>query len=97
MNFEGVHALLHDLLPPKVYYRFNPYLNQVHGLDETDPVRWSRMLDDVDMYIRKNQRKLDEAANTLKVPRTAYQNVRDWVEQRRLALVENPVPASIRD
>ena len=59
---ERVHTVLHDLLPPKVYYRFNPYLSEIHGLDETDPLRWQRMLDDVDMYIRKNQRKMDEAS-----------------------------------
>ena len=59
---ERVHTVLHDLLPPKVYYRFNPYLSELHGLDETDPVRWQRMLDDVEMYIRKNQSKMNEAA-----------------------------------
>lgn len=59
---ERVHSVLHDLLPPKVYYRFNPYLNEIHGLDETDPERWDHMLEDVDMYIRKNERKMKEAA-----------------------------------
>lgn len=59
---ERVHTVLHDLLPPKVYYRFNPYLSEISGLDETDPIRWQRMLDDVEMYIRKNERKMEEAA-----------------------------------
>ena len=88
--FLGVHTLLHDLLPPKVYYRFNPYLSEVHGLDETDPIRWKRMLDDVDMYVRKNQLKMADAASTLNASRTTYQNVLNWIDQRKLFL-QNPM------
>lgn len=83
---ERVHTVLHDLLPPKVYYRFNPYLSELHGLDETDPVRWQRMLDDVEMYIRKNQSKMNEAANTLSVPRSAYQSLQNWITERRFLM-----------
>ena len=84
----GVHTVLHDLLPPKAYYRFNPYLSEVHGLDETDPLRWSRMLDEVDMYIRKNQCKINQAAATLTAPRSTYHSIHDWVTERRF-LFEN--------
>ena len=59
---QRVHTILHDLLPPKVYYRFNPYLSEIHSLDETDPARWESMLEDVDMYIRKNHRNMSQAA-----------------------------------
>jgi calcium-independent phospholipase A2-gamma len=59
---QRVHTILHDLLPPKVYYRFNPYLSEIHSLDETDPARWERMLEDVEMYIRKNHRNMNQAA-----------------------------------
>jgi len=90
MIISGVHTVLHDLLPPKVYYRFNPYLSEVHGLDETDPLRWSHMLDDVDMYIRKNQFKIDQAATTLNKPCTYYQLLHNWVIQKRF-LLENRI------
>ena len=87
----GVHTILHDLLPPKVYYRFNPYLNEVHGLDETDPRRWDQMLDDVDMYIRKNERKFAEANNSINISRTNYQQAQDWINQRRSMMYNMPV------
>lgn len=83
---ERVHTILHDLLPPKVYYRFNPYLSEIHGLDETDPARWDRMLEDVDMYIRKNHSNMNQAASTLQVPRSAYQCAKDWVVEKRFLL-----------
>jgi len=87
---ERVHTVLHDLLPPKVYYRFNPYLSEVHGLDETDPLRWSHMLDDVDMYIRKNQFKIDQAATTLNKPCTYHQLLNNWLVEKRF-LLENRI------
>jgi len=87
---ERVHTVLHDLLPPKVYYRFNPYLSEVHGLDETDPLRWSHMLDDVDMYLRKNQFKIDQAATTLNKPCTYHQLLNNWLVEKRF-LLENRI------
>ena len=67
---QRVHTILHDLLPPKVYYRFNPYLSEIHSLDETDPARWESMLEDVDMYIGQNMEMsecLDQRINFLQL------------------------------
>ncbi|XP_046444483.1 calcium-independent phospholipase A2-gamma-like isoform X2 [Daphnia pulex] len=83
---ERVHTILHDLLPPKVYYRFNPYLSEIHSLDETDPARWESMLEDVEMYIRKNHRNMNQAASTLQMPRSSFQSAKDWVLEKRFLL-----------
>ncbi|ESO07389.1 hypothetical protein HELRODRAFT_76804 [Helobdella robusta] len=52
---EGVHMVLHDLLPPSTYFRFNPPLSEGFLMDETREEKWSLMLADSQMYCRKNQ------------------------------------------
>ncbi|XP_065572427.1 calcium-independent phospholipase A2-gamma-like isoform X2 [Artemia franciscana] len=81
---ERVHNILHDLLPPRSYFRFNPYLTQVYGLDEVDPSRLDSMLRDVDMYLRKNENKLKKCCDRLKVKRGRILRGLDWIEEKRI-------------
>uniref|UniRef100_T1ILI3 PNPLA domain-containing protein n=1 Tax=Strigamia maritima TaxID=126957 RepID=T1ILI3_STRMM len=70
---EGVHMILNDLLPPKRYYRFNPYLSDAFSLDEVRPEKFKILQNDASMYIRKNEHKIREAAVQLLESKTSYQ------------------------
>lgn len=74
---EAVHTVLHDLLPPTVYFRVNPYLTENIFLDETRPDKIRQLQNDARMYIRRNENKLNLAASTLTQQRTRIQRLKD--------------------
>lgn len=70
---EGVHALLHDLLPAHRYYRFNPYLSDCVSLDDARPEKYRQLREDCRIYIRKNGYQLGRASTELLRPRARHQ------------------------
>ncbi|PFH38655.1 hypothetical protein BESB_009970 [Besnoitia besnoiti] len=78
-NTEAIHDLLSDMLPPSIYFRFNPDISGNWTIDETRPERLSALkclaerffLDD-----EENRRKLVELVTRIK---------RDDEEDRELA------------
>lgn len=81
---EGVHTVLHDLLPGNVYFRFNPNLNDDYSLDEIRPDRLATMIDDVNLYIRRNNDKFEEAAAALNKEKNSYHRAKDYLKHRQL-------------
>lgn len=79
---ETAHTMCMDLLPPKVYFRFNPYLSEEFHLDECRPEKWSIMKYETNMYIRRNDRKFKLAAKQLLQPKTVYETTRDFLEDK---------------
>ncbi|XP_042229345.1 calcium-independent phospholipase A2-gamma-like, partial [Homarus americanus] len=77
---EGVHTTMHDLLPGKVYYRFNPYLSDEIGLDEIGEERLSIMMEDTKLYLRKNEMKIKEAVQGLTRTKNPLDRVKDWYQ-----------------
>merc|ERR1712106_1204501 len=75
---EGVHTIMHDLLPGNVYFRFNPYLSDEFTLDEIAPDRLEIMMEDTGLYLRKNQHKIQEAAQALTKPKSQLGKITDW-------------------
>lgn len=75
---EGVHTTMHDLLPFNVYYRFNPYLSDEIGLDEIGTERLELMMEDTRLYLRKNEKKFEEAARTLSKVKNPIDRIKDW-------------------
>ena len=71
-----------DLMPPKTYFRFNPYLSEDLQLDEIRPDRIESMLRDTAMYLRKNEDKMKKAVNTLGQSRLPHQVSMDWVKEK---------------
>ncbi|XP_022695114.1 calcium-independent phospholipase A2-gamma-like isoform X1 [Varroa jacobsoni] len=75
---EAVHTLCNDLLPPGTYFRFNPYLSEPFTLDETRPEKMDKLRHDAQMYLRRNGKKFERAAELLVQPRTIFQRCKDY-------------------
>lgn len=75
---EGVHTMLSDLLPPNVYYRFNPYLTEMLNMAEIEPDKLEQLKRDALMYLRRNEDKFQDAAKTLSITKPPTQKVVDW-------------------
>ncbi|XP_018574412.1 calcium-independent phospholipase A2-gamma [Anoplophora glabripennis] len=75
---EGVHTMLSDLLPPNVYYRFNPYLTDMLDMAEIDPNKLEQLKRDALMYLRRNEDKFQDAAKVLSMTKSRTQKLVDW-------------------
>jgi calcium-independent phospholipase A2-gamma len=80
---EAVHTMLQDLLDPSTYFRFNPYMSEELQLDETNPEKWEVMKQDTLMYCRKNQHKLDTAAEKLLLAKLPHQKAMNWLDDKK--------------
>ncbi|XP_065142158.1 calcium-independent phospholipase A2-gamma-like [Paramisgurnus dabryanus] len=79
---EGVHTLLDDLLSPNVYFRFNPMLSLDVTLDERRPEVLQQMRKDTQLYLDRNQPKLERLSKVLMTERTAIWKTRDWIGEK---------------
>lgn len=75
--------MLSDLLPNNVYFRFNPYLTEMVGMTEIQPQKIETMERDVIMYLRRNEDKFQQAAESLMQPRTYLQKATDYLNKQR--------------
>lgn len=75
--------MLHDLLPSDVYFRFNPYVNEVAGMDEIRADKLEQLERDAIMYGRRNEEKFQQVAATLTQPRSHVQKGQDWLKLQR--------------
>ncbi|XP_059142442.1 calcium-independent phospholipase A2-gamma-like [Physella acuta] len=78
---ESVHQTLQDLLQPRTYFRFNPYLTEECNLDEIRAEKMSQMQLDAQMYTRRNSYKLTAAAERLTEKRKPQQYLLDAVRK----------------
>ncbi|XP_061629330.1 LOW QUALITY PROTEIN: calcium-independent phospholipase A2-gamma-like [Phyllopteryx taeniolatus] len=76
---EGVHTLLDDLLPPDVYFRFNPTLSAEVCLDESRPGALDRLETDTRLYLERNRLKLARLCLVLGAERSALSKTKDWI------------------
>lgn len=79
---EGVHTLLDDLLPPDVYFRFNPMLSAEVSLDESRSGALDQLQADTQLYLERNKPKLARLCLVLGAERTAASRTKDWVSER---------------
>ncbi|KAJ8965198.1 hypothetical protein NQ317_013350 [Molorchus minor] len=75
----SVHTMLSDLLPPHVYYRFNPYLTDMLDMAEIDPNKLEQLKRDALMYLRRNEDKFQDAAKALSETKPTAQKLLDWL------------------
>ena len=76
---EIPHVALHDLLPGRVYYRFDPVLREYLPLDCADAGLMDRVREDTQMYLRRNWNRVNEACDQLSLPRPLLKRARDIV------------------
>ncbi|KAM6977592.1 calcium-independent phospholipase A2-gamma-like [Aplochiton taeniatus] len=86
---EGVHTLLDDLLPPNVYFRFNPMLSAEVSLDESRAVALDQLQADTKVYLERNKLKLARLCLVLGAERTAVSRTKDWVRERAWEVKHN--------
>ncbi|XP_077454305.1 calcium-independent phospholipase A2-gamma-like isoform X2 [Stigmatopora argus] len=79
---EGVHTLLDDLLPPDVYFRFNPMLSAEVSLDESRPGALDQLEMDTQVYLERNRLKLVRLCLVLGAERSAVDKTKDWINER---------------
>lgn len=79
---EVVHTMLLDLLPAKLYYRFNPYMSEEFNLDENRPFKWKAMQFDAAMYMRRNDNKFKLVAKQLLRPKTPSQIIENYIKEK---------------
>ncbi|XP_015225166.1 PREDICTED: calcium-independent phospholipase A2-gamma-like, partial [Cyprinodon variegatus] len=79
---EGVHTLLDELLPPDVYFRFNPMLNAEVSLDENRPETLDQLVKDTQDYLDRNQPKVAKLCSVLGKERSTVGQAKDWMSER---------------
>lgn len=79
--FPAVHTVLRDLLPPSVYFRFNPLLSDSVALDDAKPERLQLLMDDAMRFIDKHGDEFQRAADSLKQEKTMAQKAQQWYKQ----------------
>lgn len=83
---EITHRLLQDLLPHRSYFRFNPTLSEWLSLDENRLEKLEQMKTDAQMYLRRNDYKMKQAAVAISKSRSSIQKVSDYAKLRYLML-----------
>ncbi|XP_071961055.1 calcium-independent phospholipase A2-gamma-like isoform X2 [Antedon mediterranea] len=81
---QSVHTIMNDLLPPKTYYRFNPFLSEDFDLDENRPEKLNMMEEDIRLYLEENEQKIADSVKALTNKKTPVQKVSDWVKHKKL-------------
>ncbi|XP_017161429.1 calcium-independent phospholipase A2-gamma-like isoform X2 [Poecilia reticulata] len=79
---EGVHTLLGDLLPPDVYFRFNPMMNDEVSLDENQPETLDKLVMETQDYLETNRSKVAKLCLVLNSQRSPVDRAKDWISQR---------------
>ncbi|KAG7472626.1 hypothetical protein MATL_G00110790 [Megalops atlanticus] len=79
---EGVHTLLDDLMSADVYFRFNPMLSADVSLDESRPDALDLLRSDTELYLDRNQHKMERLCKVLGPERRALQLTGDWIGER---------------
>uniref|UniRef100_A0A0N4ZU60 PNPLA domain-containing protein n=1 Tax=Parastrongyloides trichosuri TaxID=131310 RepID=A0A0N4ZU60_PARTI len=61
---SAVAYVLQDLLP-NIHYRFNPYTKKTYDVFENDPLVIREMIKESELYVRRNQKKVDDCCECL--------------------------------
>ena len=75
---ESVHYTLKELLPEDIYFRFNPYLTDVVGLDESKPDKLDKLQDETREYLVRNVDRVNCLSKVLMKEKTLAGKVTDW-------------------
>jgi calcium-independent phospholipase A2-gamma len=75
---ESVHHTLTELLPPDVYFRFNPHISEMISMDEAKSDKLGRLQDETREYLTRNLEKVDYCCQMLTKPKSVVRKVRDW-------------------
>ena len=74
----AVHAILKDVLPPTVYYRFNPPLPEAIPIDECKPEQINRLIQLTEEYLEAGPGvELDRAVAALLQEKTSWMLTKD--------------------
>ncbi|XP_012669677.2 calcium-independent phospholipase A2-gamma-like [Clupea harengus] len=89
---EEVHTMLDELLPPDTYFRFNPFMPEEIGLDESRSEKLNLLLAEGERYLERNEEKLRKAAGILTQEKSSAQRLADWAKLK--VDMYDPVPSS---
>lgn len=97
---ESVHHILEDVLPPSVYFRYNPEI-AVMSIDEVRPGKLQEMVRCAQEYIVANSTRFEELAARLrpKMPQNVLERIRFEMQEEASLIFDlddardGPVPA----
>jgi calcium-independent phospholipase A2-gamma len=97
---ESVHHILEDVLPPSVYFRYNPEIS-VMNIDEVRPGKLKEMIRCAQDYIEANSARFEELAARLrpKMPQNLLERIRFEMQEEASLIFDlddtrdGPVPA----
>ena len=84
--------MLDELLPPDTYFRFNPFMPEEIGLDESRSEKLNLLLAEGERYLERNEEKLRKAAGILTQEKSSAQRLADWAKLK--VDMYDPVPSS---
>lgn len=84
---EAVHISMNDLLSPGTYFRFNPYLTEFLHLDENRPDKLHQLKTDAQMYLRRNEHKLEQSIKVLTRSPNTLKKVTNWLQLQKTMIL----------
>lgn len=77
---EEVHTMLDALLPPDTYFRFNPHMSEDIPLNESRIEKLNFLKSEAEVYLQRNQAKLQKAAQVLGQKKSPVQRLSEWAK-----------------
>ena len=81
LSSTAMHTILKDILPPTVYFRFNPVINQNVPIDECDPRKLDQLVHLTEDFIEEYKYELRQVVDTLQNNKSTWMKLKAKSEE----------------